>query len=250
VNRFQTLSGYLAVMPCLKNRPDSPAELPRFKPYNGYELCKLIKQGLTRPLKASYDAIAKKEFECDLKNLIKDLEKAHEERNAKKAKMQKMIRSTLEQETGGEYRIPQKDRAANNKRNNNNKAGGGGAAGGKNKPSACGSQKECERCAKWRPDSMAKMTHTTEQCRAYNADGSRKNGFNMREDDEVRNNYRKRYNNHISNNKGNDELARKIEKLEQQAKKWEKRARRADRRKKGRGRRYYSDSDSASDMSF
>ena len=248
VNRFDRMSGYLETMPCLKNLDDSPDDMPRGRKMNGYELCEAIKGSLTRELRASYDSIAQTEFECDKKQLVKDLEKAWEERNAQKAVMQKMIQRNLEEITG-EYRIPKKDRAANK---NNNKAGGSGTAGG-DKPPARGSGKECERCAKWRPNSKAKLTHSTGQCRAFNADGSRKDGYRMREEGEVSGSYRKRYSNHIS--KGGEDRKmqsskdREIHELKQKARKWEKRARH-EHKKRGRSyrrsRRYDDDSSSRS----
>ena len=249
VNRFDRMSGYLATMPCLKNLDDSPDEMPRGRKMNGYELCETVKASLTRELRASYDSIAQTEFECDKKQLVKDLEKAWEERNAQKAVMQKMIQRNLEEITG-EYRIPKKERAAN-KRNNN--AGGSGTAGG-DKPPARSSGKECARCAKWRPDSKAKLTHTTEQCRAFNADGSRKDGYRMREEGEVSGNYRKRYNNRIS--KGGEDRKmqsskdREIHELKKKARKWEKRARH-EQKKRGRGaRRSRRHDDDSSSQSF
>ena len=39
VNRIQEISGWLGLMPCLKNVEGSPAQMTRFTSYNGYQLC-------------------------------------------------------------------------------------------------------------------------------------------------------------------------------------------------------------------
>ena len=200
-----------------------------------------------RPLRASYDAIANTEFECDPKKVIKDLEKANEERTSKKSEMQSLVQSTLAQELGDEYHIPRKDRNATK---NNNKSGGRGAAGGGNPP-ARASKKECALCKKNRPNSQAYKTHATGQCRAFNPDGSRKDGFRMRESEEgeVPNSYRKRYQNRISKADKESEQEREMQALKKYKKKYEKLSRKyANRKDKRRRRRRNDDSsdDSAS----
>ena len=222
-------------------------QLDRLKPLNGYEICKIVKGALTRGLRASYDAIADSEFECDPKNLIKDLEKAHELRASKRSEMKTLIQKTLAQEISGEYRIPQKNGGAN-KNKNKDKSGGRGAAGG-DKPPGRPSQKECDRCKKWKPGNLAYKTHNSGQCRVFNADGTRKdNGFSQREEGEVPNNYRKRYQNRISNGgKDDTQMDREYRALNKKYKKYKKRARKYANRKRSRNNRRYESSSDSSD---
>ena len=257
VNCIQEISGWMGIIPCSKNIEGSPAQLARFQLYSGYQICQIVKTALPRGLRASYDAIAKTEFECDPKNLIKDLEKAREEHASKKSEMQSLLRTTLEKEIREEYRIPRKERGAAN--NNNKKTGGGGAAGGRNNSARSSQQKGCERCKKWRPDSDAYKTHATGQCRAFNHDGSRKDGFRMRnsEEGEVPKSHRKRYQNRISAADKESEQEREMQALKKYKKKYEKLSRkfagRKERKRRARRHRYHSsdeDSASLSSMSY
>ena len=256
VNRIQRVSGWLGIMPCLKNVEGAPAHLERMKPYSDYRLCQIVKNALIRPLRASYDAIANTEFECDPKKLIKDLEKAWEDSKSKKIEMKSLIRSTLAQELGDEYRIPRKNQRNGKETGKNNKAGGGGAAGDRNKSSARTSTKrECDRCKKFRPaGSKAYQTHNTADCKAFNADGTRKEGFTIyrREEGEVSNNYRKRYQNRISKAEKQSEIYEAERAAKKYKKKYEKLQRKyANRREeRGRRRRRRQDDSSASSASL
>ena len=248
------MSKWLGIMPCLKNVEGAPSQLERMKSWSDYRLCQIVKNALIRPLRASYDAIANTEFECDPKRLIKDLEKAWEDSKAKKNEMKSLVRSTLAQELGDEYRIPRKNQR-NGKETGKNKSGGCGAAGDRNQSSAgASSKRECERCKKYRPaGSKAYQTHNTADCKAFNADGTRKEGFTIyrREEGEVPNNYRKRYQNHISKAEKQSEIYEAERAAKKYKKKYEKLQRKyANRREeRGRRRRRHQDDSSVSSAS-
>ena len=253
VFRMQELNGYLKWLPSLRNIEGSPKEMVRIKPLAGFELCSLIKHALPRGLRASYETVTKARFESDIDALRKQLFNCQEDMATKQAEVKAIVHGM-----GLGDRIPKKDRRNNTQSNNKKQSGGGSAGAGNRKPA--GTRKECERCAKWKPNSMAKTTHWTKDCKTFNADGSRKKPEmrKAREDGEVADGsrYRGRYNNRISR-ADQDEIRdykRELKRERARSKKWAKRAHKLNKRSRRRGGKSYdfssdSDSDSGSSMS-
>ena len=253
--RVGEVNQYIKWMPSLKNEEGSPDEMPRIAPLNGFELCSALVRMLPRPIETAY-TVAGPRFECNVVELRKKIEDVVDNQKTKSAEVKAIVHSMGIATDDG--RIPKKDRRAssNNSSNNknHNKQNGRGSGKGDQK-SASGGAKPCAHCSKWKPNSDAKYTHTTDQCNTFNADGSRKKRAQRepKEEGEVSRNRNGRYNNRLQKDQGNDsaELERQLKRAKYHVKKWKKRARK--RAHKSRRQRAYSSSsssNSASDMSF
>ena len=251
--RVAEMNGYIKWLPCLKNEENSPAEMERILPLNGFELCGALVRSLPRSIETAY-TVAGPRFECNVANLCRKIEDIVDNQKTKQAEVKAIVHSMgITTEDG---RIPKKSARSNNNNNHVKKQGGGGPAKGDRK-SAGGTRVVCAYCDKWKPNGNAKYTHTTEQCNTFNADGSRKKRAprEPKEEGEVARSRSGRYNNRIRGARSQEfqELERELKRTKYHLKKFQKREKkRKSKSRRGRARSpsYSSGSDSASDMSY
>ena len=251
--RVAEMNSYIKWLPCLKNEENSPDEMTRILPLNGFELCNALVRLLPRAVETAY-TVAGPRFECNVANLRRKVEDIVDNQKTKKDEVKAIVHSMgITTEDG---RIPKKGGRNNNNNNHGKKQSGSGSAKDGQK-SAGGARNACAYCSKWKPNGNAKYTHTTEQCNTFNADGTHKKRAprEPKEEGEVTRSRSGRYHNRIRQGQGQEfqEIERELKRAKYHLKKYQKRERKRrhkSRRGRARSPSYSSDSDSASDMSY
>lgn len=207
-NRLMQLNSYFVLMPCLKDTPLAPEDMPRANTeLSNFELTIVILRAVPIPWVNSYK-LAHPTIPMDAKKLIKDLEVIEKSENSKR-------------------KLEEKKESSKKK-----KAKDASPKGGNPKDTRNSNGKHCSNCAK---HGGPHKTHDTADCFKWNSDGSRKsrpdnNRGRKRGGDKPKANYA--------------QLQKQIVSLEKKVKKAGKNKRKSSR--KERRRKSYDSSDSES----
>ena len=207
-NRLMQLNSYFVLMPCLKDTPLAPEDMPRANTeLSNFELTIVILRAVPIPWVNAYK-LAHPTIPMDAKKLIKDLEVIEKSENSKR-------------------KLEEKKESSKKK-----KAKDASPKGGNPKDTRNSNGKHCSNCAK---HGGPHKTHDTADCFKWNSDGSRKsrpdnNRGRKRGGDKPKANY--------------SQLQQEIVSLKKKVKKAGKNKRKSSR--KERRRKSYDSSDSES----